>query len=94
MDDDRPRDYPFEEMCAQAQAKIKQGMLVYQKFTCSGCGARLMIEEPNKFYEEADCAQCKALTDIKKQGCNYSMVMTLHIGGRNAKAESQDNDRA
>ena len=47
-----------------------------------------MIEEPNKFYEEADCAQCKALTDIKKQGCNYSCVMTLHVGGGNAKAES------
>ena len=91
--DDGPRDYPFEEMCAQAQAKIREGMLVYQKFTCSGCGARLMIEEPNKFYEEADCDRCKAITIIRERGCSFAVIMKLHFeGGKNAKSAGQDHD--
>ena len=94
MDDDGPRDYPFEEMCAQAQAKIREGVLVYQKFTCSGCGARLKIEEPNVFWDEAGCEKCGTKTNIKEQGCNFQYTMVLHIGGGNAKAESQDHDRS
>jgi len=94
MDDDRPRDYPFEEMCAQAQAKIKQGMLVYQKFTCSGCGARLMIPEPNEFHGEADCASCGAWTNIREQGCNYQCMLVMHVGGGNGASEGQGYDNS
>ena len=93
MDDDGPRDFPFEEMCKQGQAKIREGVLVYQKFTCSGCGARLMIEEPNVFWDEAGCEKCGTKTNIKEQGCNFQYTMMLHIGGGNAETKSQDHDR-
>ena len=92
--DDKPTDYPFEEMLKAAQAKIDKGMLVYQKFTCSGCGARLKIPEPNEFHGEADCASCGAWTNIREQGCNYQCVLVMHIGGGNGAAKSQSNDPA
>ena len=94
MDDDGPRDYPFEEMLKAAQAKIDKGMLVYQKFTCSGCGARLMIPEPNEFHGEADCASCGAWTNIREKGCNYQCMLVMHVGGGNGAAEGQSNDHS
>ena len=92
--DDKPTDYPFEEMLKAAQAKIDKGVLVYQKFTCSGCGARLMIPEPNEFHGEADCEICGAWTNIREQGCNYQCVLVMHIGGGNGAAKGQSDDNS
>jgi hypothetical protein len=99
------KDFPFELMCEQAQEQIKQGTTIHQKFTCSGCGARLFIEKPNVFYEEATCDKCAAITNIKKAGCNYSVIMAITVGppediinkqqsgaSDGAKEQSQSND--
>jgi hypothetical protein len=98
------KNFPFDLMCEQAQELIKQGTLVHQKFTCSGCGARLFIEKPNIFYEEGTCDKCAAVTNIKEAGCNYSVVMTISRGppediinkqsgaGDEAKEQMQGND--
>ena len=67
-------DYPLEEIL-QAVAKLAdEGWDVYQKFTCSGCGQRLTIDEANTFYAESTCDRCDAVTDIRKQGCNYLLI--------------------
>lgn len=73
---DKPKDHPFDEVIAEVERQIAMGRICYQKFTCAGCGARLTIEEPNKFHTLGTCDKCPAVTDIKKQGCNYMLVAT------------------
>ncbi|HEY7417410.1 MAG TPA: hypothetical protein VH593_19660 [Ktedonobacteraceae bacterium] len=68
------QDFPLAECANMANKYIAGGAKVYQKFTCEKCGARLTIDQPNTFYESADCDRCGAVTDIKKNGCNYMMV--------------------
>lgn len=87
--DDKPRDFPFEAMCKQAQELVEQGVDVFQKFSCRGCGERLMIEMPNKFFEEGTCPGCGTITNIKERGCNYLVRMMLTID-----AENQDVKQA
>jgi hypothetical protein len=71
-------DFPWEEVISTVKALLKEnpGLRFYQKFTCSGCGNRLTMSEPNHFYPEGTCDNCSAKTDIKKQGCNYLIIGT------------------
>jgi hypothetical protein len=73
-DDDRIVDFPWDEVVMEAERLTRAGFQVYQKFTCSGCGQRLTIETPNRFYETGSCDKCDVITDIKKQGCNFLLV--------------------
>lgn len=72
-------DHPFAEVVAQVEhlRRTRPGVLCYQKFTCAGCGNRLGIEEPYRFYTQGTCDECDAITNIEKQGCNYILVMTV-----------------
>jgi hypothetical protein len=69
------RDYPFTQVVKTADLLIQQGHDVYQKFTCAGCGRRLTMDVKNTFYEEGTCDRCEHVTDIRKDGCNYLVVM-------------------
>ena len=71
------KDFPWHEVAKKAEALAKSGVDVYQKFTCSGCGQRLTMDVPNHFYEEGTCDKCPAVTDIKKQGCNFMIYARL-----------------
>ena len=64
-------DHPFDQVVDGAIEKMKDGMTVFQKFTCSKCGQRLTMDVPNKFFVEGTCDKCGTITDIRKQGCNY-----------------------
>jgi hypothetical protein len=68
-------DHPFNEVCHDAEQLIENGATVFQKFSCTKCGQRLTIEEPNVFYKSANCDKCGTVTDIAKQGCNYLLVL-------------------
>jgi len=70
----KPINHPFDEVAKTAEEKVKSGAIVYQKFTCAGCGQRLTIDEPNTFHRTGTCDQCDAVTDIEKDGCNYLAV--------------------
>ena len=72
-------DHPWEQIVETVQRLIKDDPRVrlYQKFTCAGCGERLGIDEPNVFYEQGTCDRCDAVTDIKRQGCNYMAMWSL-----------------
>lgn len=71
------KDHPFDEVVRKARAVIAQGSVnVHQKFTCSGCGIRLTIDEPNTFHEFGTCDQCGKVTNIRQRGCNY----LIHMG--------------
>ena len=67
--------YPFEEGAKRAEEFAAKGHKVYQKFTCGGCGQRLTIDIPNTFYAEGACDKCDHITDIRKVGCNFVLVM-------------------
>jgi hypothetical protein len=67
-------DHPFNRVVMDAGKLIAEGATVYQKYTCAGCGARLGMEEPNVFHTRGTCDQCDAITDIRKNGCNYMAV--------------------
>lgn len=67
-------DHPFYEVAATAQANMEAGGTIYQKWTCRGCGQRLTMEVPNKFYKVGSCEECGAETDLVETGCNYLLV--------------------
>lgn len=66
-------DLPFKECVKAADAAIAKGFHVYQKFTCSNCGNRLTMQEPDKFWLKGSCDKCFALTDIEAAGCGFLM---------------------
>ncbi|MBO4222002.1 hypothetical protein [Bradyrhizobium neotropicale] len=66
--------YPLEAVVAKANLLIKQGCDVYQKFTCSGCGARLTMAKPNVFHGSGTCDRCSRTTNIRINGCNMMVV--------------------
>ncbi len=73
--DDNYDDYPLEEIEEAVAKHIKAGHEVFQKFTCIGCGERLMVEEANRLYTSGSCDKCGVVTDIKKTGCNYLVII-------------------
>jgi hypothetical protein len=75
-------DFPFDKMCEQGEKLIGEGYQLFQKFTCAGCGNRLTMDVPNTFFEQGTCDNCDTITDIKKQGCNYLMHITLNAGAQ------------
>lgn len=70
-------DHPLSEVLKTATTLCQRGANVFQKFTCSKCGERLTMEEPNKFWEYGTCDKCGTVTNIKAQGCNYMLEMRL-----------------
>jgi len=75
--ENHPKDRPVEECLETAQKLWAAGGVTFQKFTCSTCGQRLTMDEPNVFFAEGTCDQCGAVTDIVKQGCGYTLMFTL-----------------
>ena len=67
-------DYPLGEAAAQADALIRRGATVWQKWSCSHCGARQTMPDPNAFYLSGTCEECGQLTQIRE--CNYMTLMT------------------
>lgn len=76
------KDHPWQEILASMAEHARQGHDTYQKYTCSGCGARLGMEEPNFIYTHGSCNECPAITDIEKQGCNFMLMMPGRSGRR------------
>lgn len=69
--------HPFFEVAAEAKKHIDAGNTVWQKFTCTGCGSRQTMEEPNKFFTTGQCEECGHVTDIVATGCNYLLLKRL-----------------
>ena len=66
-------DYPLLDMAAEAAKHIDQGSTVWQKWTCSHCGSRQTMENPNVFYKSGHCEECGQVTIIEK--CGYTLLM-------------------
>jgi hypothetical protein len=76
-----PSNLPFARATREANDWAQQGAVVIQKWTCAGCGARLG-GNPNHWTTHGKCDEvegkmgCGHVTDIRKSGCGYSLVMT------------------
>ena len=86
--------YPLEEIQEACLKQIKNGATIYQKFTCAGCGARLMMDVPNVIFTEGDCDKCGAVTDINKDGCNYLLTATELSAALMEELKNRDDDDA
>ena len=78
--------YPIEDCIAQVE-KLRHGKLpeyvretlgsrpikvvVYQQFICAHCGVKQTMDKPDAFHASGICEECDAVTDIRKNGCNY-----------------------
>lgn len=63
--------HPFYETAVLAQELVSKGANVYQQFNCSKCGTKQTMTDPNVFYKQGTCEECKAVTNIEQDGCNY-----------------------
>jgi hypothetical protein len=68
--------YPFEQVVNSADQAISMGATVFQQFNCEHCGTKQTIEEGNAFYTRGHCEECKKITDIKTNGCNYMILVS------------------
>lgn len=81
MSEDNPAasNMPFAILIRDCGAQIAAGHIVFQKVTCAGCGARIGIEEPNRFYtkirHDGDDS-CGHVTDCEKTGGGYMLSIT------------------
>lgn len=54
---------------------------VYQKFTCSGCGARQTMDVPNTIFLTGKCEECGDVTDCQERGGGLAVWF---VGGHEA----------
>jgi hypothetical protein len=88
-------DYPFDEIAKSVKEKLKNGgVTCFQKFTCEKCGSRQTIDEPNTFYTEGMCEECKHVTNIKERGCNFMAVFSLTPEGDDILKDALDEIKA
>jgi hypothetical protein len=83
-------DGPFLAAFEEANQHRRKGATIFQKWTCSGCGARLS-GGPNTWTTKGRCDEvegkpgCGHITNIEKVGCNYAVVFAF--GGSDADAK-------
>jgi hypothetical protein len=70
----KPKDISLEETIAQAGPLIARGCTIHQKFTCSLCQSRQVIDEPNVIYASAKCELCGTVTNLQKTGCGFMLL--------------------
>jgi|GEM_PF-3070233 len=68
---DREVDGSFDQILREADTAIAQGGMVFQKWTCKGCGKRQTIDKPNSFFTGGKCEECGHETDLRKEGCGF-----------------------
>jgi hypothetical protein len=67
--------HPFDEVVANAEAKMNQSWKVYQQWNCAHCGVKQTMPDENKFFTQGRCEECSEITDIEKDGCNFMATL-------------------
>jgi len=66
-------DFPFADVSRKAALLSSQGHDVFQKFTCVGCGRRVVGKVAGLFLDSGKCDRCGRVTDLSRNGCNYEI---------------------
>ena len=74
-------DYSLEKCAEGAREVTTRGGVVFQKWTCDGCGDRVTASTPNKFTTlgRHDEPTCGCVTDLRLRGCNYMAVWSSDV---------------
>jgi hypothetical protein len=69
--------HPWDAVIENVRNKLAEspGAMFFQQYNCSGCGSKLTMDEANKFYTHGSCDRCPTITDIRKDGCNFMIVL-------------------
>jgi hypothetical protein len=73
-------DYPIDECVEMASQIVADGNKIHQKWTCSHCGSRQTMGEPNQFFRAGKCESCGETTIITK--CNYMVIGNFNTLGK------------
>lgn len=76
----REGDLPREELLKAAQEQTGThgqwpGADILFKFTCSHCGERCTLQEPNQLFENGECFACGKSTKIEFGGFMVQFVL-------------------
>jgi ribosomal protein S27E len=66
--------HPFDEVAANMERKVNQGMSVFQQWKCEHCGAKQTMPDRNRAYMKGTCEECGKETDIVRTGMNFMLV--------------------
>ena len=80
-DQQRPRDLPWDELNARGREWADKGAYVFVKWTCVVCGSRQTFPEPNHLYDEGECEDCGGVTDLRKTGGGFALILTNDHAG-------------
>lgn len=73
------RNITFLECTTECEKIIADGGTILQKWTCAGCGARCVGNNPNMLTVTCHCEHCGTITDVLKTGCNYSAIIKARL---------------
>ena len=74
-------DHAFWEVAAEAERLFHEGHTVFQKYTCTGCGERKTLTEPNRFFRNSGCDKCHVVSNIEQTGCTYMVIINSEPKG-------------
>lgn len=66
--------FPIREAWAGAKAYMDEGFEIYQQFECENCKTKQTMDVADKFYTHGTCQECKHITNIMRNGCNYMAI--------------------
>jgi hypothetical protein len=75
--------FPWQEVIANAETKMRDGAQIFQQWNCEHCGAKQTMDRPDTFFETGICEQCGKITDIKKNGHNFMAHFKLSKEAQN-----------
>lgn len=81
-------DHPLLEVANTVERVLEENprAAAFQKFTCEACGARQTMPDANRLYTSGECDECKEVTPIEENGCNF--ILFQQIGGTEAQFKS------
>lgn len=71
------KDCPLPEVVSQCRKLIADGGIIFQKWTCGKCGARVQANTPNQITEKGHHEECGHISDLTKTGCGFILAMPL-----------------
>lgn len=67
--------HPFKQVHDNFAEHVKAGHMGLQSWTCDGCGAVQRMSQINGWYVEGECENCGYVTDLRKKGCNFTLML-------------------
>lgn len=69
---------PFIEAVGLAREALinNPDALLFQKWNCAKCGSEQHIEQPNHFYTSGRCEKCNNITDLRKTGFSFGLLIS------------------